>query len=147
MLDFVVLGATEVDLEFNANAATNSDGRLMHNMGGWQDALFSRCTVLTVPTFRNRVPVIKDRVTTLCGVGELIDVVVTERGVAVSPRRADLLETLRGSSLRLCSLAELKAEAEAICGGPPAAAATTDQVIGVVTWADGTILDTVFGVK
>jgi citrate lyase alpha subunit len=28
-----------------------------------------------------------DEVTTLCGPGELIDVVVTERGIAVNPRR------------------------------------------------------------
>jgi citrate lyase subunit alpha / citrate CoA-transferase len=145
LLDCVVLGATEVDLDFNANVVTHSDGQLLHGIGGWQDALFSRCTILTVPTFRDRVPVIRERVTTLCGPGELIDVVVTERGIAINPRRADLLEALRGSSLPLRTLAELQAEAEAICGRP-ALPNLGQQPIGVVTWVDGTLLDSVWQV-
>ena len=143
LLDCVVLGATEVDVDFNANVVTHSDGMLLHGIGGWQDALFGRCTILTVPTFRDRVPVIRDRVTTLCGPGELIDVVVTERGVAVNPRRADLLEALRGSDLPLRSLPELRAEAEAICGGAPARPPLGDCIVGVVSWVDGTLLDSV----
>lgn len=143
LVDCVVLGATEVDVDFNSNVVTHSDGYLLHGIGGWQDTLFSRCTILTVPTFRDRVPIIRERVTTLCGPGELIDVVVTERGIAINPRRADLLSALKGSSLPLRSLSELKAEAEAICGGAPAPASVDEEVIGVVTWVDGTLLDSV----
>lgn len=143
LLDCVVLGATEVDLDFNANVVTHSDGLLLHGIGGWQDALFARCTILTVPTFRDRVPIIRDRVTTLCGPGELVDVVVTERGIAINPRRQDLFAALQGSSLPLRSLQELKAEAEAICGGAPALPRLGDRTIGVVTWVDGTLIDRV----
>ncbi|MCE7985548.1 MAG: citrate lyase subunit alpha [Caldilinea sp. CFX5] len=143
LVDCVVLGATEVDLDFNANVVTHSDGTIHHGIGGWQDTLFAGCTILTVPTFRDRVPIIRDRVTTLCGPGELIDVVVTERGIAINPLRTDLLDAMQGSRLPLRTLAELKAEAEAICGGAPAAPPTTDQVVGVVTWVDGTILDSI----
>jgi citrate lyase subunit alpha/citrate CoA-transferase len=143
LLDCVVLGATEVDVDFNANVATHSDGMLLHGIGGWQDALFSHCTILTVPTFRDRVPVIRERVTTLCGPGELIDVVVTERGIAVNPRRNDLLEALRGTRLPLRSIHELRAEAEAICGGAPDTPKLGDRLIGVITWVDGTLLDSV----
>jgi citrate lyase subunit alpha / citrate CoA-transferase len=142
LLDCVVLGATEVDVDFNANVVTHSDGMLLHGIGGWQDALFSHCTILTVPTFRDRVPVIRQRVTTLCGPGELIDVVVTERGIAVNPRRRDLLESLRGTGLPLRSIQELRAEAEAICGAP-ANPALGDRLIGVVTWVDGTLIDSI----
>jgi citrate lyase subunit alpha/citrate CoA-transferase len=147
LLDCVVLGATEVDVDFNANVVTHSDGMLLHGIGGWQDALFSRCTILTVPTFRDRVPVIKERVTTLCGPGELIDVVVTERGIAVNPRRADLLDALHGSKLPLRSIHELRAEAEAICGGAPARPTLGDRPIGVVTWVDGTLIDSIWQVS
>jgi citrate lyase subunit alpha / citrate CoA-transferase len=35
MVDAVVLGATEVDANFNANVVTHSDGRLLHGIGGW----------------------------------------------------------------------------------------------------------------
>lgn len=143
LLDCAVLGATEVDLGFNANVVTHSDGLLLHGIGGWQDALSAKCTILTVPSFRDRVPVIKDRVTTLCGPGELVDVVVTERGIAVNPRRADLLDALRGTRLPLRTLPELRAEAEAICGGAPATPRLGDELVGVVTWVDGTILDSV----
>ena len=86
MVDAVVLGATEVDVNFNGNVVTHSDGRLLHGIGGWQNCLASGCTILAVPSFRDRIPVIVDEVTTLTGPGEMIDVVVTERGIAINPR-------------------------------------------------------------
>lgn len=143
LVDCVVLGATEVDLDFNANVVTHSDGVIHHGIGGWQDTLFARCTILTVPSFRDRVPIIRERVTTLCGPGELIDVVVTERGIAINPRRTDLLAALSASSLPLRTLAELKSEAEAICGGAPEAPTLSDRIVSVVTWVDGTLLDVI----
>ena len=54
MLDAVVLGATEVDLNFNANVVTHSDGLLLHGLGGWQDCLFAKCSILAVPSFRDQ---------------------------------------------------------------------------------------------
>ncbi|CAN5491181.1 citrate lyase subunit alpha [soil metagenome] len=142
LLDCAVLGATEVDLDFNANVVSHSDGRMLHGIGGWQDALFSKCTILAVPTFRNRVPIIRDRLTTLCGPGELVDVVATERGIAINPRRPDLLAAVKGSDLPIRTLESLKAEAEALCGGPPEPFALDGPVVGLVTWVDGTLLDT-----
>lgn len=147
LLDCVVLGATEVDENFNANVVTHSDGQLLHGIGGWQDALFASCTILTVPTFRDRVPVIRERVTTLCGPGELIDVVVTERGIAINPRRTDLIAALHGSKLPLRTIQELRAEAEAICGGAPDQPPREDNLIGVVTWVDGTLIDSIRQVR
>ncbi len=46
LVDAVVLGATEVDVNFNANVVTHSDGRLLHGIGGWQNCLFSGCSIL-----------------------------------------------------------------------------------------------------
>jgi citrate lyase subunit alpha/citrate CoA-transferase len=146
MVDVVILGATEIDLDFNANVVTHSDGFLLHGIGGWQNCLYSRTVILPVPLFRDRIPVIRDRVTTLCGTGELIDVIVTERGIAVNPAREDLLEKVRGSGLPLRSLAELKAEAERICGKPESPR-FTENPVAVVKWVDGTLLDTVWQVR
>lgn len=143
MLDVAVLGATEIDLDFNANVATHSDGRLLHGLGGWSDALFAKCTILAAPTFRNRMPVIRERVTTLCGPGELIDVVVTERGIAINPQRQDLLDRVRGSDLPLMTLEALMAESEQICGKPDLLE-VTDERIGIVTWVDGAAIDSVY---
>ncbi len=144
MVDAVVLGATEVDLNFNANVVTHSDGRMLHGIGGWQNCLFSKCTILPIPSFRDRIPVIVDRVTTLTGPGELIDVIVTERGIAINPLRKDLIDATNGSGLPIRSIEKIKAEVDQLIGGPPAKPKLTDEVIGIVKWVDGTVLDTIF---
>jgi len=144
MVDAVVLGATEVDTNFNANVVTHSDGRLLHGIGGWQNCLAAGCTILALPSFRDRIPVIVDEVTTLCGPGELIDVVVTERGIAINPRRADLIDALKGSKLPIRPLEEIQREVQRICGGKPQRPKHSDRPVAVVKWVDGTVLDTVW---
>jgi len=147
MLDVVVLGATEIDINFNANVVTHSDGMLLHGIGGWQDCLFSRCTILGIPSFRDRIPVIVDNVTTLCGPGELIDVVITEKGIAINPRRKDLLKALKGSSLPIRQIEEIKKEVEQICGGAPSPPKVDKKhVVAAIQWVDGTIIDVVYKV-
>jgi citrate lyase subunit alpha/citrate CoA-transferase len=142
LVDVVVLGATEVDLQFNANVVTHSDGTLLHGIGGWQNCLFSKTVILPVPLFRDRVPVIRERVTTLCGPGELIDVIVTERGIAINPLRTDLIELTRASRLPIRTIDELKAEAERICGIPEVPE-SGERVVAAVKWVDGTVIDVV----
>jgi citrate lyase subunit alpha/citrate CoA-transferase len=142
-VDCVVLGATEVDVNFNANVVTHSDGKLLHGIGGWQNCLFSKCTILPIPSFRDRIPVLVDEVTTLCGPGELIDVVVTERGIAINPRREDLLSAVSGSDLPIRPIEEIKAEVEAIVGGPPARPEFEERVVAAIKWVDGTVIDCV----
>jgi len=142
-VDVTVLGATEVDVHFNANVVTHSDGRLQHGIGGWQNCLFAKCTILPIPSFRDRIPVLLDEVTTLCGPGELIDVIVTERGIAINPLRQDLLAKVRGSSLPIRTIGEIKAEVEEICGGKPQKAAFAEKVVAAIKWVDGTVIDSV----
>jgi len=142
LVDVVILGATEIDLDFNANVVTHSDGYLLHGIGGWQNCLFSKTVILPVPLFRDRVPVIRDHVTTLCGPGELIDVVVTERGIAINPLRTDLIKAVKKSNLPIRTIEDLKKEAEKICG-KPAPAKFRDNIVAVVKWVDGTLLDAV----
>jgi citrate lyase subunit alpha/citrate CoA-transferase len=146
-VDVVVLGATEVDVHFNANVVTHSDGRLLHGIGGWQNCLFAGCTILAVPAVRDRIPVIVDEVTTLTGPGELIDVVVTERGIAVNPRRHDLLEAVKGKGLPLRDIRDIQREVYALCGGRPVPPRRSDTPVAVVKWVDGTVLDTVWKVE
>jgi len=142
MVDVSILGATEVDVNFNANVVTHSDGYLLHGIGGWMNCLFSKCVILPVPLFRDRIPVIIDEVTTLCGPGELIDVIVTERGIAINPLRNDLIEKLKDSKLPIRTIQDLKAEAEAICG-KPTKPKFSDEVVAVIKWVDGTVIDCV----
>ena len=147
MVDCVVLGATEVDVNFNANVVTHSDGKLLHGIGGWQNCLFSKCTILPIPSFRDRIPVLVDEVTTLCGPGELVDVIVTERGIAINPRREDLLAAISGSDLPVRPIEEIKSEVEALCGGHPARPEFEDRVVAAIKWVDGTVIDCVRQLK
>ena len=147
MLDAVVLGATEVDIKFNANVVSHSDGYLLHGIGGWQNCLFSKCTILAIPSFRDRIPVIVDEVTTLCGPGELIDVIVTERGIAINPKRKDLLKAVKNSNLPIRTIEEIYEEVNNLCGGKPAKPKLNkNEVVAVIKWVDGTILDSVYKV-
>jgi citrate lyase subunit alpha/citrate CoA-transferase len=142
LVDIVILGATEVDVNFNANVNTHSDGYLLHGIGGWQNCLFSKTVILPIPLFRDRIPVIRDEVTTITGPGELIDVIVTERGIAVNPRRQDLLDSLENSRLPIKTIEELKSEAEKICG-VPAKPVLGSEIVAIIKWVDGTVIDAV----
>jgi citrate lyase subunit alpha/citrate CoA-transferase len=146
MVDAVVLGATEVDVNFNGNVVTHSDGMLLHGIGGWQNCLTSGCTILAVPSFRDRIPVIVEEVTTVTGPGELIDVVVCERGIAINPRRTDLLNALADSDLPLRQIEDIRREVERIAGGKPAKPRLEDEPVAIVKWVDGTVIDTVWRV-
>ncbi len=146
MVDVVILGATEVDVNFNGNVVTHSDGKLLHGIGGWQNCLFSKTVILPIPSFRNRIPVIVDEVTTLVGPGELIDVIITERGIAINPLREDLIEATKDSGLPIKTIQELKAEIEEICGVPDKPK-FTDEIIAAIKWVDGTVIDVVRKVK
>jgi citrate lyase subunit alpha/citrate CoA-transferase len=142
LVDVVILGATEVDVKFNANVVTHSDGVLLHGIGGWQNCLFAKCTILPIPLFRDRIPVIRDEVTTICGPGELIDVIVTERGIAINPLRQDLIERVKNSGMPIKTIEQLKQEAEKICG-VPARQKFEEEIVAVVKWVDGTVLDSI----
>lgn len=146
LMDIMILGATEVDLNFNGNVVSHSDGYLLHGIGGWQNCLHARNVILPLPLFRDRIPVIVDEVTTLCGPGELIDVIVTERGIAINPLRQDLIESVKNSGLPIKTIRELKEEAERICG-KPAKPRFEEDVVAVIKWVDGTLIDSVRKIK
>ncbi len=120
---------------------------MLHGIGGWQNCLFSKCTILPIPAFRNRIPVIVDEVTTLVGPGELIDVIVTERGIAINPLRKDLIKATKNSCLPIRKIEEIKAEIDELIGGPPAKPKLTDDVIGIVKWVDGTVIDSIYKIE
>jgi citrate lyase subunit alpha/citrate CoA-transferase len=134
-----------VDLDFNVNVVTHSDGMLLHGIGGHQDvASGADTTIITVPLVRGRrrITPIVNRVTTVSTPGETVDVVVTDRGIAINPRRHDLIEHYRHSKLPIVKIDELHhialEEANTL---PPLA--TTDRIIAVVENRDGTVLDVV----
>jgi citrate lyase subunit alpha/citrate CoA-transferase len=146
-LDVVVLGATEVDVDFNVNVNTHSDGKLLHGIGGHQDtAAGAKLTIIVVPLYRKKIPIVRESVTTITTPGETVDVIVTNEGIAINPRRQDLLKRLEGSDLPIVGIEELQKKAYDVTGGPPEIN-TTDRIIALIEYRDGTIIDVVKGLK
>ncbi|SMC70653.1 citrate lyase subunit alpha [Sporomusa malonica] len=142
-LDYVVLGATEVDTNFNVNVMTDSNGIMMGALGGHPDASAgAKCTIICAPLLRGRLPMVTDAVQTISTPGETVDVIVTDRGVAVNPKRQDLIENLKGSGLPLMTVEELRDTAYEL-GGKPAPLKMSDEVVAVVEYRDGTVLDVI----
>jgi citrate lyase subunit alpha/citrate CoA-transferase len=137
-----VLGATEIDLDFNVNVNTHSDGWLLHGIGGFQDAADAYLTIITAPLYRKNHPIVVERVHTATAPGDTIDVIVTDHGIAVNPKRQDLLDRLKGSQLPLVSIEELYQKAVAITGKPEPAR-VKDNIVALIEWRDGTIIDVV----
>ena len=149
------LGATEVDLDFNVNVNTHSDGYLLHGIGGHQDVAYgSQITFITVPLSRKGNPIVRDRVTTITSPGELIDVIVTEKGFAVNTdtvreevrqRNEDMADICRKADLPVHTIEELRRMA--LKEGEDMEAKTGDEIIALIKYIDGTILDKVMSVK
>jgi len=147
-LDVVILGATEIDTDFNVNVATGSDGYIMGGSGGHSDAAAgAKVTMIVTNLLRSRLPIIRDRVVTVTTPGETVDVVVTERGVAVNPRRRDLAEALSKTSIEVKDIQELQALAERLAGGPPQVPVSGDRIVAVVEYRDGTVMDVIRQVR
>lgn len=143
-LDFVILSATEVDVNFNVNVLTGSNGKLMGAPGGHPDtAAGSKVTIIVLPLIRGRRPMIQARVTTVVTPGESIDVIVTDYGVAVNPRRKDLIDNLRNSGLPMMEIEELQRKAYKMTGVPAPPLPTADEVVAVVEYRDGSIIDVI----
>jgi citrate lyase subunit alpha/citrate CoA-transferase len=142
MVKASILGATEVDVDFNVNVNTHSDGWLLHGIGGFTDACDAHVTMITAPLVRGRLPIIVERVTTVTAPGEMIDVIVTERGIAVNPKRADILDRLKGTRLPIKSIEELRDVAVKMTG-LPRKPEFEDRVVALVEFRDGTVIDAV----
>ena len=146
-LDVVLLGATEVDLGFNVNVHTDSSGSIMGGSGGHSDtAAGAKLAMIIAPLSRARLPIVRDRVQCISTPGSTIDVLVTQRGVAVNPARPELKKALEDARLPVCSIEELKARAEAICG-TPRAVRHGKKVVADVIYRDGTVIDQLYNVE
>ena len=145
-LDVVVLGATEVDTSFNVNVNTHSDGRMLHGIGGHQDtAAGSSLCIIICPVFRKTNPIVRERVTTITTPGDVVDAIVTNEGIAINPRRKDLIEKVEGK-IDIVQIEDLKDMAYKETGGPQELE-FEDKLVGCTKWIDGTILDSIWKVK
>ncbi len=146
-LDVVILGATEIDTDFNVNVHTDSNGYIMGGSGGHSDtAAGAKLSMIIAPMFRARLPIVTDRVTCISTPGESIDVLVTQGGIAVNPRRAELKQRLVDAGLPIVDIHELKEKAERITG-KPATLPKGDRVVANVIGREGNLQDVIYNVS
>jgi citrate lyase subunit alpha/citrate CoA-transferase len=142
-LDIMILGATEVDLNFNVNVVTGSNGVILSSSGGNNDcAAGSKISVVVTNLNKRGRCVIRDEVMTVTTPGETVDVIVTEAGIAVNPKREDLQDALKDSGLPLMDIHEMKRlgdskadQIDAVTFG--------EKIVVVVEYRDGTVIDVV----
>lgn len=146
-LDAVILGATEIDLNFNVNVHTDSNGYIMGGAGGHSDAAAgAKLAMIVAPLVRARVPIVCEKVQCISTPGSTVDVLVTQRGIAVNPNRNDLKELFKKAGLPVVSIEELYAKAKEIVGDY-VPVQTSDKVIAKIIYRDGTEIDTIKQVK
>ena len=146
-LDIVILSALEIDLDFNVNVLTGSDGVMRGASGGHCDtAAGANLTIIVAPLIRSRIPTVIKNVTTLVTPGESVDVLVTDHGIAVNPNRPEIAERLKAANLPIMSIEELYQRAVSLTGEPKPIE-FEDKIVGIVHFRDGSVIDVVRQVK
>ncbi len=149
-LNFGVLAALEVDTDFNVNILTGSSGQMMGGLGGGPDvACGADISIVALPIIRGRTPSIVKKVFTCCTPGETVACVVTQAGIALNPKHRyyqELKEDLEKTSLKIVTIEELQQLAESLTGVPKPIE-TTDRVVAIVEYRDGTVVDVIREIK
>lgn len=146
-LDVVILGATEIDTDFNVNVHTDSNGYIMGGSGGHSDtAAGAKLSMIIAPMFRARLPIVTEKVQCISTPGEDIDVLVTQGGIAVNPKNAELYERLVDAGLPIVDIRALKEKTEAITG-KPRRLPKGERVVAQVISRYGKHLDNIYNVE
>ena len=143
-LDCVILGASQIDMDFNVNVTTGLDGVILGGSGGHCDtAAGSKVSIITSKLFNARISVIVDEVITVTTPGDAIDILVTDYGIAINPKRVDLIEKLKDNkNLKITSIEKLYEKAISLTGKAKKKK-LSDEVIGYSVFSDGSLLDTI----
>jgi citrate lyase subunit alpha/citrate CoA-transferase len=146
-LDVVVLSALEIDTNFNVNVMTGSDGVLRGASGGHCDtAACAKLTIIISPLIRGRIPCIVDSVNTVITPGDSVDVLVTEIGIAINPKRTDLIERFKNINIPVFTIKQLKDNVDNVVGIPDKIE-YDEKVVAIVEYRDGSIIDVVRKVR
>ena len=146
-LDVVILGATQIDTDFNVNVHTDSNGYIMGGSGGHTDtAAGAKLSMIIAPMFRARMPIVTDRVMCVSTPGKDVDVLVTQGGIAVNPKNGELKQRLLDAGLPVLDIHALKEKTERITGIPQQPV-RGDRVVANVHGRDGSLQDCIYNVK
>lgn len=142
-LDAVILGATEIDLDFNVNVTTSSDGKLIGGAGGHSDtAAGAKLTIIVTRLTAGGYAKVVDRVSCITTPGQDVDVLITDAGIAVNPARPDLAAALRDAGVPTLPIKGLNCIAAARAERR-AAPRRQAPAVAIVEFRDGSVIDTV----
>ncbi|WP_346149412.1 citrate lyase subunit alpha, partial [Kitasatospora cinereorecta] len=142
-LDTAILSALEIDTDYHVNVITGSDGVIRGAAGGHPDtSMACQMSLVIAPLVRGRIPTIVDKVNTVVTPGSSIDVVVTEFGIAINPKRKDLIQHFKQIDIPQFTITELKEKAYGIVGTPEPIN-YGEKIVALVEYRDGTIIDVV----
>jgi citrate lyase subunit alpha/citrate CoA-transferase len=140
-LDTMILGAAEIDLDFNVNVTTRSNGVLMGGSGGHADtACGSKLAIVTTKLKAGKYPKIVENVTTVTTPGSTIDVVVTEAGVAVNPLREELADRLKAAGVNVVPISRLH-DLSQMDAHQPTRTMGSDRIVALQQYRDGSVID------
>jgi citrate lyase subunit alpha/citrate CoA-transferase len=118
-LDVGILSALEIDLDWNVNVLTGSDGRLMGAIGGHQDvAEGAKVTIVVAPLIRKRIPILVEKVHTLVTRGDHVDVWINDWGVCLKNDDSFFHHRLKKKGVPVYSMEDLYHKAIKLVGTP-----------------------------
>jgi citrate lyase subunit alpha/citrate CoA-transferase len=85
---------------------------------------------------------VRDAVTTVTTPGETVDVIVTERGICVADKHADLKRELLRRNLPLKDIHQFHEEITQLTGKPKPVE-FEDDIVALIEYRDGSIIDVV----
>ncbi|MBN2570360.1 MAG: citrate lyase subunit alpha [Deltaproteobacteria bacterium] len=142
-LDAVILGAAEIDLDFNVNVTTGANGMIMGGSGGHADtAAGSGLAVVTTRLTAGGHAKVVERAGTVTTPGETVDVMVTEEGIAVNPARIELSDRLRSAGLPVVHITQLQESASKRVAKHESFP-IGERPVAIVEYRDGTVIDIV----
>jgi len=104
-------------------------------------------TIISAPLVRGRIATVVPDVTTVVTPGDSVDVLVTEYGIAINPKRTDLLAVLSNiPGLPVYKIEDLQKMAEKRVGTPKPLE-YTDRTVALIEYRDGTVIDSIKQVK
>lgn len=116
-LDVVILGATQIDTDFNVQRAYGSDGRIMGGSGGHSDtAAGAKLAMIIGAAFPCKASHRDGQGELHIHSGQHDRRACHSKGVAVNPKNTELHDRLREAGIKLVDINELKALAERTSG-------------------------------
>jgi len=143
-LDIVILGASEIDTDFNVNVTSDSYYKIIGGSGGHADtAEDAKLSIIVSPLIKARTALIKDQLTTRTTPGEHIDCLITERGIAVNPKHKTLKKQLQAAGLNVMTIEAMQNLAHAFTDIPNPIRKPAG-ILGRIEGRRGETLDTLY---